>query len=784
MAVKLFALRPDDLKPGKNRHVFTGIVAPTHQVLFTQAEKYIEKIPPAERWNVFYTTAHHGGQGKQRDGASFESQDILPFDIDGIDIALADSYIPIVANFLGLPDSQFTVVLSGNGLHFLVQLPKALELEEFNRLQAHYAECARKLQKLIEEAKLPVGKVDMIWDVARILRMPYTENRKPGKPVKRASVLQLDFTPHEINLKALSGLPDIPAGEALSEKTFTGSYAITDDEGVLNGCEFLKWTREKPLEVKEPQGYAALSILPRLQGGRPLAKEYLARWTNSRSLSSTDPDEKIDQAIAASPPRTCQSINLQWGECASCPYHGKVKSPISIQGPNFIRTEHTGFHDEVITTSGPRLIPNVHDLRKFFEKGSPYRVVNKKLIFSYTGRVYEKLGEMALPSFAETHFDPHVKTAVIEEFVNVVTRYNVVEADWFAQSTDGRVNFQNGTLVWETGELGSHSPALGFRYVLPFDYDPSARAPRWEQFLLEVFGGDQEQAQLAEEFVGYCLSGDRLWVQKALILLGEGENGKSTLIKVIQALAGEGNYSAVKVDRFNDPTFVQQLDGKLFNISGETPRRGFEETAGIKELIGGDVVTARELYGTPYTFQNRTKIVFSCNEIPRTLDNTHGFYRRFWILTFNQVFSKERGNADPHIDEKLALELPGIFNRVRQAYSDAKCRGKFTEPAASKQAIAELREEMDEAGTWIAGHLEETEGLDSWLTNREIWDAFRKYMEAEGMNREVQFWKSSKLARRVEKIFPRARKDRTKTDRGFRGLRLVNLNNPGHQSSF
>jgi putative DNA primase/helicase len=218
-------------------------------------------------------------------------------------------------------------------------------------------------------------------------------------------------------------------------------------------------------------------------------------------------------------------------------------------------------------------------------------------------------------------------------------------------------------------------------------------------------------------------------------------------------MAGKEAFSSVKVDKFNNEESVQQLDGKLFNISGETPRRGFDESAGLKELVGGDMVTARKLWVGQYTFRNTAKIIFSCNEIPRTLDNTHGFYRRFWVVNFNQRFDADAGTADEQIDEKLEKELPGIYNRVRRAYQAAKARGSFTEGSGLKAAAKAMRESMDIVGTWITENIKHAPGAGTKLSNKALYAEFVKDMEQLGHGSLIPAYSADSIGRRILAAF-------------------------------
>lgn len=750
------------------------VTAPTYKHLIENLDEYLAQIAPSERWDLFHTTYHVKNLPDDTRG-EFESLDQVYYDVDDIDPKRIFEYAEIVAKFHDISPDSFTINTSGGGMHVMIQLATPITSEaELKKLQRHYNAVIRKLDQLFRAAGLPtktskegIQLPDGVWDHRRVFRLPGTENRKYTPPTK-SSVVQVSFKKHTIDLVKLSGLPEFSEKQRMSASEWK-KHPKPDASSILTGCEFMRWLRERPLEVREPQGYAGLSILTKLDKTGDLAREYIQGWTNSDSIGKWDADAKIDKADGASGPLLCETINDKWGKCQTCAYNGKVRSPISIKAPDFIASETEGFHDVSVGPGGARkLVPNVHDLRKFLEREADYRVLDRGSLFRWDGKKYEDTHPLFLNAFAEEHFTPKVKSSVIEEFINVVHRYNLANADWFSESTEGFANFQNGVLEWATGKLHAHDPARGFRYCLPFAHEPGAMAPRWEKFLSDVFEGDLDRVKLLEEFIGYCLSNDPMWEQKAMLLVGVGSNGKSTLIEVMQALTGKDNYSTVKFDKFNDPTHVHMMDGKLFNISGETPRRGFEESAGFKELIGGDTVTARKYYAGPYNFTNRTKIISACNEIPRSLDNTHGFYRRFWVVEFKRQFDPAHGLGEYRLADKLKGELPGIFNRVRSAYLAAKERAAFTAPKAVTDAVEAMREEMDTVGTWLKDVLVHEPGVE--LPNRTLYDRFAADMRAVGHDYLIRAFPAERISKRVAQLFPEATRFKRGAVRGFRGL--------------
>jgi P4 family phage/plasmid primase-like protien len=741
MSVQLILLRPvpgktPDAKP-KTAHRFTRppIEAISHRELFENVEKYVAKIAPEDRWNVFYTVANCA-PGEIR---KFLSQDILGFDIDHIDPTRTEEYVDVVSEFVGIPSDLFTVVLSGNGLHFLFQLNYQIQIDQLPGLQIHYKECLAKLTQSLKKENLP-GKFDMILDTGRILRLPYTENRKPGQASKMSKTLQVNFTAHPLDLTALSGLPDIPVEDTLDETEYRGPDRPTDDEGILNGCEFLKWARDHGDEVKEPAGYAALSILPRLRGGRPLAKEYIARWTHSSSIAQWDADEKIDQALSASRPRTCKSINLHYGECQKCPYNGKVKSPISIQGPHFIPTETTGFYDLIHEKGGIKRVPNYTDLHKVFLRDTHYHYQARgKTLWTYAQTHYSELSEAEVKNFAETRMDPPPKENMRMEFLSKVKANRIkspddLEAFW-RDSTTGKINLSNG--VWDvtTKKLLPHSPNYGFRYVLPYAYDESATSPRFDQFLEEITLGRKHykdvilDAMAASLIPGYDLFDAGFWWFQ-----GRGRNGKSKLLDLMRDLVGTPNAAVMDAASMEGDAGrfrMADLDSKLLCILEEVNEKsiGSRLMGVIKNISSGGTVPVERKGKDPYQMKSTAKLVFTANSTPILEDTAPAVKRRFIIVPFEMNLMDPNCPVvrDSQIGAKLRGELPGIFNRVLTALDALMTREEFYIPTESSERIERMIQASDSVAYWIAECLDTNAGESHRVSFKEAYDNYCQF---------------------------------------------------------
>jgi putative DNA primase/helicase len=574
-------------------------------------------------------------------------------------------------------------------------------------------------------------------------------NLVKGPEIKESITPQLGAEEEESESEAQT----TPPGATAPTSSAPPEYPKPDNKAVLSGCEFLKRCGAAPQALSEAEWYAMLSITGRLENGRELSHKMSE---GHPGYSPGETDRKLDQALAASGPRTCENIDgIGAGDCDKCAFKGKVKSPIAIQGPDYIKTEHTGFHTWSEDKDGKPCKPKpcYEDLRRYFERERGYKVLGpSKICYTWNGKMYVELPKAYLENFAYEHFRPFAESKARGEFADLVSITNMVEPDWWSDTTLRKMNFQNGVLDLDTMELLPHDSARGFRHILSYSYDPQAKCPVFDQFMKDIMCGDMDKVAVLEEFMGYSISNDECWMQKSLLLEGEGENGKSTFIDVLKELAGRGNYTALLMNSLNKDTHRQMLDGKLFNISEETPTKSLVENSTFKNLVSGGETQVKRLYKDPYTMTNRAKIIFACNELPEIRDTTHGFFRRLLLIQFKATFSAAKGNHDPFIKEKLLAELPGIFNRVMAGYQRLRRNKGFSKSADADHALSQYKVDSDTVMAWYQDNVQVVEPTPGG-EHSEISDLFAEYVQVT-KSKELEPVNNIVFGKRLKRLVP------------------------------
>ena len=359
---------------------------------------------------------------------------------------------------------------------------------------------------------------------------------------------------------------------------------------------------------------------------------------------------------------------------------------------DFIPTENTGFNN--FDPEKVKYHPNPQGLKQYFLRLHPYAAINDS-VYLYQNGVYKKTNNQYIRAFAQTHYITNEQESATEhmrrEFLGTIKSSMQKDPEWPEHSTKNLINFKNGVLNIKTKKFNPHSPQYGFFNKLSYNYDPEAPTPTaWNKMMTNITQNDPRLAATLQEYIGYCLSGDPIWIHKGLLLLGEGENGKSTFIDVIRLLLGDDACSTVPVDELGNEYSRDMLYGKLANISEENSFKNLNSEA-LKNLISGGTLIARPIYQQPYAFKNKAKFIISFNELVPTGDKSHGFSRRLLITPFNAIFNKSHPDFDPHILDKIKNELPAIFNLCLDAYQKVKKEKAFTMSQASIDAINEFK---------------------------------------------------------------------------------------------
>ncbi len=218
------------------------------------------------------------------------------------------------------------------------------------------------------------------------------------------------------------------------------------------------------------------------------------------------------------------------------------------------------------------------------------------------------------------------------------------------------LNAKNGTLNLRTGELREHRREDHLSKIVAVDYDPDARSERWERFLDDTTGGDPELRNYLQKAAGYSLTGDTS-EEVLFFVYGPAASGKSTYMSAIKNTLGDYAKTA-DFESFLSRRFGGGIRNDVARLAGARLVSSIEVDEGkqlaeglIKELTGGDAVSARFLYREFFEFTPAFKLWLVANHRPRVRDDDEAIWRRIRVIPFANAVPREK--RDPELKREL-----------------------------------------------------------------------------------------------------------------------------------
>jgi putative DNA primase/helicase len=261
---------------------------------------------------------------------------------------------------------------------------------------------------------------------------------------------------------------------------------------------------------------------------------------------------------------------------------------------------------------------------------------------------------------------------------------------------DVLINLQNGTFEIMPAKRGLRcfDQKDFLTHQLSFEYDTSATAPLFQKYLDEVLP-DRDKQKVLAEYMGYIfVKSGLLKLEKVLLLFGTGSNGKSVFFEIISALLGEENMSNFSLQSLtNDNGYYRaKLKDKLLNYVSEL-NVDFENSV-FKQLASGEPIETRLPYKEPFILTNYAKLMFNCNELPKEVEHTNAYFRRFLIIKFDVTIPEI--DQDKELSNKIIeTELSGIFNWILAGLDRLLVQNNFSKCDAIDNARSDFEKQSD-----------------------------------------------------------------------------------------
>jgi putative DNA primase/helicase len=301
------------------------------------------------------------------------------------------------------------------------------------------------------------------------------------------------------------------------------------------------------------------------------------------------------------------------------------------------------------------------------------------------------------------------------------------------------------------------------------------------QFLDEV-APDPEIQRMLQQMMGLFLVPDTDF-HSFWILVGPGANGKSKVCEVLSALLGEENVSNVSLDQMSEKHTSITMLGKLANIASEIETDEIRTGERIiKAITGGDPITLNEKFKSPFEAKLDVRLLFACNELPVFKDRSKAIKRRLVVIPMTQEIPLSK--RDPRLFDKLAKELPGIFNWALAGLKDLYGTEKIFVANAARKVRDEHLKVSNPWEEWIRDHLEFDQKFQSSLRCLEVFQSFESHFRARGFKKVLN---DATFGRALHHVFPDVQKTRIRVNKvreyHYAGLKWIAGNPPVREAT-
>lgn len=314
---------------------------------------------------------------------------------------------------------------------------------------------------------------------------------------------------------------------------------------------------------------------------------------------------------------------------------------------------------------------------------------------------------------------------------------NLVLKESSLDSNKNLLNLNNVTYDLRNHKPRRHTQDDNLTIILPYDYDSKAKCPVWDKFLKRIFNDDKELIGYIQELIGYTLTGETK-LQSWYFLYGSGRNGKSVFSEIINRLVGsygtkirtESIMSKDYISGGDSPNpEIAKLRGKRFVLASEVSDSHKLNESLVKDLTGGDIISARFLNQNSFEFAPQCKLWMYGNHKPFVKGTDDGIWRRIKLIPFKVTIPENE--VDAMLIDKLTKEISGILNWSLEGLKRLqKLEYKIIEPEIIKQETKAYRNEMDILGQFLSDNGYEYGAYK--ILCKELHDDYKEYCHENG----------------------------------------------------
>ncbi len=325
----------------------------------------------------------------------------------------------------------------------------------------------------------------------------------------------------------------------------------------------------------------------------------------------------------------------------------------------------------------------------------------------------------------------NIKVEIIESLKRIGRRNKPLDASptW--------IQFKDKIYDLKTDEIFDATPEYFITNPIPWKLGSKVETPImdriFEEWVVKEGVQDKSYIKTLYEFMAYCLI-PSMPIHRIFCLIGDGLNGKGSFLRLIEKLVGDNNKCATEIETLAQNHFeTAKLYKKLVCIIGEIDKGVFRKTKTMKSLSGNDLIRFEFKGKDGFDGHNYAKPLVATNHLPETTDKTKGFYRRWSIVDFPNIFSEKKDILNDIPDE----EYENFCNKSIQILKNLLKNGEFTNDGTIQEREDKYEKHSNRINEFI--HLYCDKDKDSYIEFNDFCEKYNDFLHSEG------FFKKSKI---------------------------------------
>lgn len=354
-------------------------------------------------------------------------------------------------------------------------------------------------------------------------------------------------------------------------------------------------------------------------------------------------------------------------------------------------------------------------------------------VYSFNGVYYKPISDLEIDSMICTDLSENIAIngrREIREFIKVKTQ--IAPEDMNRERF--KIACKNGIIDLRNGTLESANKMEYNTIAIPCEYDPDPEySSRIDQFIKEVANGDVQRMKLLYQVAGYCLVKDN-FMAKFFIFQGNGGTGKSTYTRLIEKMCGTNNTSHVGLNKFDNDYYIASTKNKLVNIDDDlASNKPLADTGRFKSIVSGEVIAVRDLYKSVARYRPFCTCIFSCNNLPRIMDNTAGLFRRMVLIELNHRVE----NPDPQFIAKLTdMDMKYFLFKAVEGVKQVIEEGHFAINDSEDALLRKFQRKQSALNEWLYENQIKAGELDGKMPSA-LYAMFREWCTRNGFEKPV-----------------------------------------------